>query len=98
MTNLPTKLIIDGKSLLTINDIHDCIKKGLNFPDYYGMNADALWDCLVDCILSDDFIIVDWFDFRLSQNRLGNEVQILKTIFLDAHHQYSKNITVTIHD
>ena len=27
-------------------DIHKVIKESLGFPDYYGENLDALWDCM----------------------------------------------------
>jgi len=29
-------------------EFHREIQKSLEFPDYYGMNYDALWDCLTD--------------------------------------------------
>jgi len=28
------------------SDFHDAIAKCLDFPNYYGRNLDALWDCL----------------------------------------------------
>ncbi len=37
---------LDGK--LIKKDGHDYLKKSLNFPDYYGKNLDALYDCLTD--------------------------------------------------
>ena len=37
---------IDGK--LIKKEGHDYIKKTLNFPDYYGKNLDALYDCLTE--------------------------------------------------
>ena len=37
---------IDLKGVKTIWALHEAIKKGLMLPDYYGMNMDALWDCL----------------------------------------------------
>lgn len=37
---------LDGK--LIKKDGHDYLKKVLNFPDYYGKNLDALYDCLTD--------------------------------------------------
>ena len=33
-------------------DIHSILQQGLDFPDYYGANLDALWDCLTDQLLS----------------------------------------------
>ncbi len=37
---------LDGK--LIKKDGHDYLKKALNFPNYYGKNLDALYDCLCD--------------------------------------------------
>ncbi len=40
------ELVMDAKLLTEKKDIHAYIKKTLGFPDYYGMNLDALYDCL----------------------------------------------------
>jgi len=37
---------LDGK--LIKKDGHDYLKEVLNFPDYYGKNLDALYDCLCE--------------------------------------------------
>ena len=37
---------LDGK--LIKREGHDYLKDALNFPDYYGQNLDALYDCLCD--------------------------------------------------
>ena len=42
------KYIIDFKEIKYYSQIHDVIKKSLDFPDYYGRNWDAFWDCLSD--------------------------------------------------
>ena len=34
----------------SLHELHTRIKEALHFPDYYGMNLDAFWDCLnTDC-------------------------------------------------
>ena len=40
---------LDGK--LIKKEGHDYLMEALNFPDYYGKNLDALYDCLceMDC-------------------------------------------------
>ena len=55
---------IDGK--LIKKEGHDYLKEVLNFPDYYGKNLDALYDCLTDIgveteirLLNKDFVSKD---------------------------------------
>ena len=56
---------LDGK--LIKKDGHDYLKKSLNFPDYYGKNLDALYDCLTD--IGVDTVIVlknkDYVSFEI---------------------------------
>ncbi len=40
------KLIVDFTECKYFSEIHKRLKEGLDFPDYYGENLDALWDLL----------------------------------------------------
>lgn len=42
--------ILDFSKVDYINEVHQIIKDELDFPDYYGMNWDAFWDCLTDML------------------------------------------------
>lgn len=42
------KITIDCKPLSTPAAVHQALAQALSFPDYYGHNLDALYDCLTD--------------------------------------------------
>ena len=39
-------IMIDGSMYTSSREMHLALKKMLSLPDYYGLNADALNDCL----------------------------------------------------
>ena len=42
------KAILDFTCAETREEIHEILKRELDFPEYYGNNLDALYDCLTD--------------------------------------------------
>lgn len=46
-------IILDFSGCRYPDDIHERIKLAFGFPNYYGANWDALWDCLRDFALSE---------------------------------------------
>ena len=65
---------IDGE--LIASDGHKYLKKALDFPDYYGENLDALYDCLCDLNCEIHFknavevkeCILDTFEDAMNEN------------------------------
>lgn len=41
-------IILDASRMDGRRNAHEYLKKMLDFPDYYGMNLDALYDCLTE--------------------------------------------------
>lgn len=49
--------ILDLTGCKYLGELHQRIKEALDFPDYYGENWDAFWDCInVDCDV--DIVII----------------------------------------
>ena len=42
------QITLDGNILADAAQVHDYLEEVLNFPEYYGKNLDALYDCLTD--------------------------------------------------
>ena len=52
------KYRVDFSDVEYFIQIHEALMRDLDFPDYYGGNLDALWDCLTD-------MLGDWADIEL---------------------------------
>ena len=39
-------IIIDFTDCTRLHEVHALLKKQFDFPDYYGANPSALWDCI----------------------------------------------------
>ena len=49
-------IFLDFSECKYASDIHKTIKEAFSFPDYYGANLSALWDCL-DCYCNYDLTV-----------------------------------------
>ena len=42
------KVILDASKFDGMRGVHEAFREALDFPEYYGYNLDALYDCLTD--------------------------------------------------
>lgn len=51
------RAVLDFSGCQYLNELHERIQVALEFPDYYGENLDAFWDCINrDCDV--DFVTI----------------------------------------
>ena len=81
------KVIIDGSKIESRADMHEVLAKGLEFPEWYGKNLDALYDCLTD--ISEDCEIVIENDEKL-RNVLERQYKGFMKVFEDAAEETGK--------
>lgn len=51
------RIVLDGNKLADAAGVHGYLKEMLAFPEYYGKNLDALYDCLTE--LDDIEIVIE---------------------------------------
>ncbi len=76
---------LDFSNVTTHREFHFLIWEELDFPDYYGCNWDALWDCIRDMI--GDPIHIEIKGFDNIERRFGTEyTKIFLEILRDTKH------------
>ena len=75
---------LDFSKVNYINEVHQIIKDELDFPDYYGMNWDAFWDCLTDMV--GDPIHIELVGMERVQNKFPRHAQIMLETLKDLKH------------
>ena len=84
--------ILDFSNITTKEDLHEYIAETLDFPDYYGKNLDALYDCVTD--LSQCSITITGIDALYELGQYG--MRIIK-VFQDAAED-NEDIELVIED
>ena len=78
--------IVDFNGVKTEEELHQALKDGLNLPYYYGMNMDALWDCLTGDL--DDPCVIFIKGINDIPKDLNNKVESMLRMFKDAEEWY----------
>ncbi len=90
--------IIDFSEVKHYLEMHYVIKKALDFPDYYGCNWAAFWDCLTDMYGEPIHIEIRGLDVivRKFGDAASKLVEILKRFKHNYYDKYSSEILIEI--
>ncbi|TDU09975.1 barstar family protein [Bacillus subtilis] len=88
------KIIIDGRDFENIEVLHDVLKDKLDFPNYYGRNLDALWDCLTGWVdLPFTLVLIN---FEFSKKFLGSYADDVLEVLLEAQEELEDEFKIII--
>ena len=92
------KYTIDFTNVQYYLEMHAVIWKALDFPDYYGCNWDAFWDCLTD--MYGDPIHIEIIGLDVIERKFGDSaakmIEILKRFKHFNNDLFSDSITIEI--
>ena len=71
-------IMIDGSMYATPQDLHTALRKMLSLPEYYGMNADALNDCL-----SERSEKVNLWIYDCGKSNVAEAVSLISRVIVD---------------
>ena len=89
---------LDFSKINYIEEVHQIIKQELDFPDYYGMNWSAFWDCLTDMV--DDPIHIEIIGIERLQSKYNEDANIMLKILKRLKHyndnKYKNQVNIEI--
>ena len=75
------KYIVDFTNVKYYLEMHEVIKKSLDFPDYYGRNWSAFWDCLSD--MRGDTIHIEIIGIEVIERKFENAAEKMVEILTE---------------
>lgn len=65
-------------------EMHQVIREALDFPDYYGCNWDAFWDCLTDMVGRP--IHIEIIGFNVIEEKFDDAAKTLLETLIELKH------------
>lgn len=81
--NPANPIILDFRGCKNIDELHLRIKETFGFPDYYGKNWDAMWDCIDGYFYQETCRIIEIQGFYSMPQELQEYCEPMWEIFRD---------------
>ena len=75
---------LDFRNVEHFLEVHYIIKTELDFPDYYGCNWDAFWDCMKE--KAGESLIIKIKGLELLEKKFPGESKIMLELFTEFKH------------
>ena len=90
MYNYKEIYTIDFSNVKYYSEVHTVIKEALDFPDYYGENWDAFWDCITDLIAFGEPLHIEIFGLDVIEKLFDNTANVFIECLREAKHYYDE--------
>ena len=87
------EIICDCAGIKSAEAFHEMLARELSFPEDYGHNLDALFDCLTACRQDRELVLNNWHELEYSLKDYSGKVLY---VFRCAC-QENEHLTVTLH-
>lgn len=87
------KYTVDFRQVKYYLEMHDVLRESLDFPEYYGRNWDAFWDCITDFFASDESVMIEILGLDVIERLFGDRAKMMIDIMKRAKHYYDSNDT-----
>lgn len=88
--------VLDGKLMKSKDDLHTQLQNELGFPDYYGKNADALWDCLGDYVYKP--ICLEWRNYQHAFRNVGRDAKVALSVLEDFRSESEFSVEIIVNE
>ena len=94
------KYTLDFSKIEHWSEFHQIIKDELDFPEYYGKNWDAFWDCLTEMVDDEELLYIEIIGAEVLEKNfagtLNKMVEILKELKHLDNDEYYNMIKIEI--